>query len=59
MLKLQDVRDIYPVYSDMTDYELSTAIHRTKYPDVPYEGRGKQNEGLAAGEQAYHEDAHG
>ena len=37
MLNLQEFRSTYPQYNDMTDYELSTALHRSKYADMPYE----------------------
>ena len=37
MLKLQDFRAVYPEYNNLTDYELSTALHRTHYADMPYE----------------------
>lgn len=37
MLKLKDFRAVYPEYNDLTDYELSTALHRTHFADVPYE----------------------
>lgn len=37
MLKLNEFRELYPEYDDMTDYEVSTAMHRTRYADMPYE----------------------
>lgn len=37
MLKLQDFRAVYPEYNNLTDYELSTAVHRSQYADIPYE----------------------
>lgn len=37
MLNINDIRSIYPEYNDLTDYELSTAIHRKRYADMPYE----------------------
>lgn len=37
MLKLSDVRAFYPQYKNLTDYELSMAVHRSRYADMPYE----------------------
>ena len=37
MLNLQEFRTRYPQYNDMSDYELSTALHRSRYADMPYE----------------------
>ena len=37
MLKLSDVRALYPEYKNLTDYELSRAVHRSRYADMPYE----------------------
>lgn len=37
MLKLSDVRAFYPQYKNVTDYELSKAVHRSRYADMPYE----------------------
>lgn len=37
MLNLQEFRIRYPQYNDMSDYELSTALHRSRYADMPYE----------------------
>lgn len=36
-LILKDVRALYPEYNDMTDYELSTAIHRARHAVMPYQ----------------------
>lgn len=36
MLKLSEFRALYPQYNDLTDYELSTALHRSRYADMPY-----------------------
>ena len=37
MLNIKDFRSVYPEYDNLTDYELSTALHRTHYADMPYE----------------------
>lgn len=37
MLKLNDVRAFYPQYENVTDYELSRAVHRSRYAGMPYE----------------------
>lgn len=37
MLNLAEVRALYPEYNDMTDYELTSAMHRTHYADMPFE----------------------
>lgn len=37
MLKLSEVRALYPEYKNLTDYELSMALHRSRYADMPYE----------------------
>lgn len=42
MLNLAEFRSVYPEYDDMTDYELSTSLHRTHYADVPYESFARE-----------------
>ena len=37
MLRLNEFRILYPQYDDMTDYELSTALHQKGFANVPYE----------------------
>lgn len=47
MLNLKQVREFYPEYNDMTDYELTSAIHQAQYPDVPFEQFASQFGGPA------------
>lgn len=37
MLKLDEFRNIYKEYDDLTDYELTRALHQKKFADMPFE----------------------
>ena len=45
MLRLDEVRLLYPEYAGMTDYELSSAVHQARYPDMPYASFAEQFRG--------------
>ncbi|MDR2077165.1 MAG: hypothetical protein LBP61_09615, partial [Desulfovibrio sp.] len=48
MIRLSEIRQIYPMYSDMTDYELTSALHRKQYSHMPFEEFARQFGGPAA-----------
>ena len=42
MLNLARIREFYPQYAQLTDYELTRAVHAKSAPDLPFEQFARQ-----------------